>query len=118
MTDTKVIKDAFENGMAVQRIADQAFTYERKPIFTAIGIGIGMGLVILGIFPIVKLLEGGILLNAIYGALMIAGGIALVIIASIAENRWTTARDNAYRENFEKVKNNLLEKSYGQGSPQ
>ena len=111
MTNPHGIEAAFENGMAVQRIADVTFRHEAEPIIHKIGLIFGTVLALFGIFPIAKLIEGGLAANAIYGAMMLVSGIICVIISSMAETRWQNARDTAFLENYEKVKRNLLNKS-------
>tara|TARA_B100000929_G_scaffold65886_1_gene50237 strand:- start:6005 stop:6373 length:369 start_codon:yes stop_codon:yes gene_type:complete len=115
MTNPQAIEAAFENGMAVQRIADVTFRHESEPIAHKIGLFFGVILALAGIFPIAKLIEGGLVANAIYGAMMIVCGIVCVAISSLAEARWQDTRDKALLENYEKVKRNLLKKSL-QGS--
>lgn len=111
MTNPQAIEAAFENGMAVQRIADVTFRHEAEPVTHKIGLIFGVILALAGIFPVAKLVEGELVVNALYGAMMIVSGIFCVAISSLAEARWEDTREKALIENYEKVKRNLLEKS-------
>lgn len=111
MASKSKIEKAFENGMAVDRISAATFKYERRPIIGIFGFAAGVALTLFGIFPLVKLLEGGEAYNAAIGIIMIVVGFICVALASKLDGDWEKAREKALDDHYEKTKANLLDLS-------
>lgn len=106
-----VVREAFESGHSLDRIAQ--VTFERKKLlpFEFIGFTTGLLLSILGMLPVSKyVFEDGGVKPALVGGGMIVCGLVIVLMATVMDARRDRETEEAYREHHDKVRRNLLER--------
>ena len=110
-----VVREAFESGHSLDRIAQ--VTFERKKLlpFEFIGFTIGLLLSILGMLPVLKyIFEGGGTQPALFGGGMIACGMVIAVMATVMGARRERETEEAYKAHHDKVRRNLLERLISQ----
>ena len=109
-----IVREAFESGHSLDRIAETTFERKKSAPVEFIGFAIGMLLTILGVMPVVRYaVEDGGDFPAAIGITMMACGIGVVIVTSVMDARISRNREEAYRAHHDRVRHNLLERFFG-----
>lgn len=107
--EADLVREAFESGHAVDRIARTTHRPGKRLPLTPFGFGIGLLISLLGLMPVLKyLVEDGRSDMALAGLGMVVAGTVLHLFCVIVDARQEKDDDAAYLEHHRQVKKNLL----------
>ncbi|WP_298842267.1 hypothetical protein [uncultured Salinicola sp.] len=107
--EADLVREAFESGHAVDRIARTTYNPKKRLPLAPFGFGIGLVISLLGLMPVLKyLVEDGRSDMALVGLGMVMAGTVLHVFCMIVDGRQEKDDEASFLEHHGQVRQNLL----------